>query len=623
MNQISRNGLFLSDDFIQAWNSVDGLVLSKFRMIQLPEWSESGMLINATDLGLASGITDPNVLLPEVFQKYWFNLMAHARKQAQTYDDTILNHDFAEQAFWKCLVRLGISLETVTSGSMIKAESSDIIVNNASYSGNLYLDILLSEAANTPSSEFASVVSKPSYLSTTGNLPKSSMTQILQGNEKALYDKDLTYYALSDSECLKFTKSSDNTSYAYDYNAILLYYNTGTVEQLAGIFFPNAFTETDGVWSMQSVAKLPDSSYGYSLNIMHTMTSQLSYHVENADTALAMQIYQKAYNTLLNHNLQLSDIATKMHDMQDTITKLEGYVIAGKIDSLIAKLSTIENTLATKYAGHISTDKLLDLFLQVKNSTNALTLYMQMSDLTNAMIPKDIRVTNAQGILSVGSTIKAGTPIYDILADMLSNILTPDYVMPAISISINDATTIWSDYNEPASYAIDQVITQNDAGQITANWLTATTNGVQTNVSNLLYSTAALIDPVIIRANIQFNEGLTKNYSDGNPCLSGKIYAGSIYSELVIRPEFDFGIGSIDLLDDLDNITYQDLSWSSVKTVKTNYTASKPIQIIAWPALSSVPITNLVVATANIAYSGISYKIYAIYDSVMSIKPLQ
>jgi hypothetical protein len=522
------------------------------------------------------------------------------------------------------LNRLGLDIGDIVSGDYLTAETGDIVINNSNYEGNSYAEILASFPANSLRSQYTGAAYKPNYLLTVGNLPTSFEPQILQGSAKAVYDTDKTYYSLSEAECIKLNKEADTELNTFEFNALLLYYNNGNFDQVAGLYFPDAFEQLDNTWVLPTISKTYDKGLGYSINIAHNMSNQLQFVAGNADMLIAMQNYSANLNKLLAYDTKMVVMQESLQSMQEQLNIMSVNLFNGKIDQLVSNVNALSVKLATKFNGTVSPDRLLSLFLAAKNSQNALTLSMSMSDLSKSMTNKDIKVSNAYGTWQVGDSIPAGYDITEILSRMLSDMSVPTYTAPTLTLNYGSITdTVVVPFGDANPVVFGTAYELNDAGTLVALAVEAIEPGMITNLPDAIYYPGAngIFQPVTIQAILQFNEGVTKTYPDNTPCYKGKIYAGSISRTMTIVPDYSFGFGSLDSLDaltvdyDTDNLQYD-----SILDIASNYTSDKLVMLIATPKLAPIPMRNSYAKSVDIEIAGTMYTIYAITDAVMNIK---
>ena len=630
MTTIKRGSLFLTDDFVQALSYAVPAQFSGYALLNLPKWSEDSMYLNSAEVGLPAGTVDPNVILPAVFSQYWLNLCAYARQyHAQLgYGEDI--EDFTEQGFWKMLKRLHPDNTPMSAlEQYIIAKSTDVIVNTNSVEGNLYTELLISVNAKLTKQTISLKESKPTYMQTVAKLPDSENPLVLGGHALALYDRDKNYYDLSDSECVVADMKSESEVAEFTYNAVLLYYSLNDVVQVAGIYFPNAYTvDSDGKYRLPDIVKKSDTSLGYSINIRYAAGLDYDYQAANADLGAAMQIYNSWYKAITNANYQIDKLSLAVMEQGKEIDSIKSMFDGGFLLDLYKQVTSLKQQVATTFKGSVSTNKLLELFLAAKSAQNNLTLSMSLSDLSKTVLAKDIEVSNPIGIYKDKDIIQMGTSITEIIAGMLTGIAPVIYTAPSGSMMIDgQAGTIYMDYNTTGNLSIAILLTQADAGAfVLPAVVTVTENGQDTSLQlqnvqeTLTYPMSAPISNVITASMIvQYSEGPIK---PGDTTGFNRIFAGLLSLDIRIVPVYDAYLGSIQLLEQLNNIDPTDLS--AYRKVKSNeldtiVQGQNDYQVLIIPSNTQNPIVNLIAGKHDLTINSMQYTAYAVQTKILAI----
>lgn len=628
---IKRGSLYLTDDYVQAMSYNQPARISSFALLNLPTWSTGNMFIEAAELGMPAGTVSPNDILPAVFQQYWLNLCAYARQYHAQLDYGEDVEDFAEQAFWKMMMR--IMPWQSSPDDMLKyvvAKSTDILQNTNSIDGNMFSEILLNVNSTIKKQEVTFEETLPTYLQTIGRFPSVSNPNMLGSHNLALYDKDKTYYDLSASQCFraKFADADEGAA-TFAFNAILLYYELADVEQIAGIFFPNAFAKNAAdVYALPTITKQSDISLGYSINIRYVVGEGYEYNASNADSGLAMQVYNDWYRAMSRMNVQYESLAKRMLLMEQDLNEVQSAINGGYLQQVERKLSSYERLIGTTFKGSVSTNKLLELFTAAKNNTGQLSLSLMMSDLSKAVISRDIRITRPIGAYKEGEVINMGEAITDILAKMLQNETIFKYVQPSGAIMYNGQTgTVYVDYHSITTIALAMRLVQADAGSfVFPASLYLTNNGIQQTAQIIGIDTvlnftldAPIANPVVATTTIQYSEGTRK---DGDEDINNVVKAGLLNLDIRIVPVYNAYIGSIEQYEDFEGLTADTiLTYRMFKSnqLAMTYTGATDYQIFACPKDCSNPVVNQVTAMNEISIDGVEYNVYCIKARSLTI----
>jgi len=554
---ITRGSILLTDDFLQALGGSQPAQMSKFILLNLPHWST----INATDLlgcsadelGLSQDVSDPNVLFAAAFNQYMQNLAGHARKQHAKVNDGKVIENFTEQAFWKFLAKLlkyqPIDIASHPEGIII-AELGDVITNINSTDGNASMETLLTIPAGTTKQAFTFANKKPAYLHDVAKLPDVTQATTLVGNLTACYDNQRNYYDLSGTNCLT-AKAGDKQSALAVFNAILLFYSDGDVEQVAGIMFPNAFRQYNTTeFELPTITVASDVTLGYTLNILFAGNDCLSAVAVDSNSSLAMQAYNDMYRKLSNANIEITELNKKLATLQLTVDNVMRLLNNGLLGDMQSELQRLEDKLDTKFNGNISTDKLMQLFIQAKNNTGKLNLALSMSDLSNAVTKSAITVYGSRiGQFAAGDTIAAGTSITDIIRKLLDSRIASPYIQPIAGSTIDGDTYVLFRPGSK-SFTVEHTVALGDAGAVQSRRLTTCALGGTITTTNLAANTSTVHRTMNVTAaeqtndtvkcwcvtqQVQYAEGAMHQYDDGTD-IEGNIQAGVVMSRFYAVP---------------------------------------------------------------------------------------
>jgi hypothetical protein len=629
---IQRGSLYLSDDFVQAMTYNSPAQISSFALLKLPAWRKSEMYIEASELGMPAGTVSPNDILPAAFSQYWQNLCGYARQYHASLDIGEDIEDFSEQAFWKLLMRLMPDRADIDDlAEFVVAKSTDVLTNTNSVDGNMYTELILNVNANIKQQTVSFAVNKPDYLQTIGKLPNTAAMTILNGHDLALYDNNKTYYDLQEQYCktVQFADVED-ASAEFEFNAILLYYELGDVEQLAGIYFPNPYVpNSTGGFALPMIQKLSDVSLGYSINISYNVGSAYTYNAANADQGVAMQVYNNMYKLMANANLQLNSLSKRMLEQEQELASVKSMIESGYLTGIANKVDKLQKQIATTYRGSVSTNKLLELFLAAKQNAGQLTLTAMLTDLSQAMTGRTISVTNDVGAYHNGDSIPIGTSITEIIANMLKQTTAIEYEQPYGTLAYNGTTDkAYVDYASlEGGIAVQCTLVQADAGPFTFPVkVTMTVNGhtsiqtiTDTNATVNFKDDALGINTALIALSANYGTGEVK---PGDESGEDRVYAGMLNLELRIIPVFDAYIGSIAVLENLASSLLNNLSsYNKVRsnTLSTLYNGANDYQVLAIPANVECPVINVVSATYDFDVNGTAYKAYAVKSRTLNI----
>lgn len=557
--QLQQNTVYLTDDFVQAMNSPKPAQISKFMLLCLPDWRENdadAMYVDSAELGITE--TSPNIVLPAIIEQYWFNLCAHARKLHASIESGDVIEDFAEQAFWKMLLRL-TNFDAEQLQSLVAAEVDNVIVHNNSVDGVNFLQVTLSIAAGLTQQSFQFEASKPSYLYTYDKVPAVTTPQTLYGNLTALYDEGVPYYDLASNKCLQ-AKLDSELGTQLNYNAILLFYDNAGTQQVAGIYFPNQFIEVGDRWTLPVIQPNTNTTIGYEINIAINATGSVEYIASNPSLSQGNLAFAQMYKKMQSANLQLTAFANKIAALELQVNNIANFINAYSFAKIQTELDSFKKQLATHFGGAISTDRLLDLFIAAKQSAGQLSLSLHMSDLSKAVLGQQITV-HGQGLGQYrnGDVIELGTSLNEILRKMLDDRTLDPYIQPVVLSLLDETQVRYVHISELGdSLTTRHSWAKHDAGDIVnriiqryiangaVEYLDITPSG-----QNILLGGDAVVDYVpegIMRdghrvttlqkviQQVQFAEGEPHYYSTGE-VIPGRIQAGTVLSNFYVVPK--------------------------------------------------------------------------------------
>lgn len=620
METIKRGSVYLTDDYIQTMLSTDtvSMRISSFALIKLPKWSQGdGLYIDSSFLGYAGGITDPNYLLPRVFLQYWYNCMALCRQAHSAGRVRALNvEDMAEQAFWKTMIRLSETQherDGIANGEWIQYESEEIAVSNSNVDGNAYLELLLTVPATALRQVHKMSTSIPAYLTDITNLPVELSNVILGGNEVALYDKEATTYKLiaaieetsssTYTDMLKHRMISETGDTEFEYNAVLLFYTVqdgeSTVKQLAGIYFPNQWQQVsvdDGhtVYELPTIKKSEDISQSFSLNIMFSQFGNYQYHAGNSSLGESMLLYNDAYRKLLLANLQITQLTDIVKQQQQQINDLTNFIGENKYSTIINHVSKLEHRIRTTFGDSVSTNQLLELFTQAKRNQGLLNLEIFSADISKALTDRDIVVSHEIGAYHKNDIVPAGTSVSEILLKILNDKRPAEYVQPGLSMKYNGASVYGVNYGESTSGDLVIFIEDGDSGGHQILSLLQKINGRYSElpIDTDHISFEHVYDVVELILEVEFFDGLIKENSDGTECHAGRIVRGTKTVSVFIKPKFGVWLGGIDILEQLETLTPDDMQQYDSWDLPTSFASSYRYQVIAVPSNLQSPVNS-------------------------------
>lgn len=633
---IKRGSLYLTDDFIQALTyNVPGKI-SSFALLNLPNWGNhsNSMYVDPALLGLPAGTVDPNVIMPAVLSQYWLNLCAYARQAhaQQDYGEDI--EDFSEQAFWKCLQRLLPAKSFEDLQSVIVAKSTDIMMNCNSVDGNMYMELLVSVNSLMKQQTVQFAEYKPIYLQTIQRLPSISKSKVVSGTSVALYDFGKTYYDITDTNCniAKYTDDEEGSD-TFNYNAILLFYKVGNVEQCAGIYFPNPFVTVGDDYVLTPVTKTTDVTQGYSINVRYMANGDYDYTANNADIGNAMQVYNAWYKAMTNANFQIQEMAKAVMKQGEEVERMKSMLDSGYLTTMHNKLLRMEQLLKTTFQGAVSTNQLLDMFVAAKNNQGKLDLTVLLSDMTKTIIGNDLHVSSPVGAYQAGDIIPTGTSVTEILQKMLSTGAIVNYVYPYGSLSINnhvDNFYVAYHYASPIAYTIN-LIQGNSGGFVFPTNLILYENGSMITIpvtqaaTTISHTPEALTEPLIAELDVNYNEGEAISEETADE----RVFAGILNLRMRVVPVYTAYFGGIDNIEELANITGSDIVGPNFMSTPSNtlnpviYNNAKAIQVLCIPADCDCPLTNQVIGnkavTVTIGGLEMNYMAYAVQGNYLNI----
>lgn len=188
----------------------------------------------------------------------------------------------------------------------------------------------------------------------------------------------------------------------------------------------------------------------------------------------------------------------------------------------------------------MSTNKIFDIEMKVKNEQGGYDITYPISKATNIKIKQEIAVKGPTGESVVGSyvdgqTIAVDTSLEEIVAKLVQKKVAPVYLQPVLTLRNNQGTT-------PGTYEVGTSInvnlnssfTQKDAGACTTHKITE--NGSE--VHNVSSASTGLVKTLTLSegstkyvSNVVYEEGPTKQDNLGAEDTTGKITAGDISSD--------------------------------------------------------------------------------------------
>jgi hypothetical protein len=252
-----------------------------------------------------------------------------------------------------------------------------------------------------------------------------------------------------------------------------------------------------------------------------------------------------------------------------------------------------------------------------------------MSDLSQAIVARDIKVSNAIGAYANGDVIDLGTSITDIIAKLLQSQSSILYASPSGSLAYaGQKDTIYVDYHSTATIDLSVELVQGDAGNfiLPANLVMKNEGKTYNNaitsadMTMSLQLEQAIANIVECSAVVQYSEGQVK---PGDASGIDKIYAGLLSLDVRIIPVYNAYVGSIELFETFDNLIAEDII-TNCRLIHSNqlamtYTGLHDYQIFACPSDCNLPIINNIADVKDLTINNIAYKVYCIQARTLSI----
>lgn len=154
------------------------------------------------------------------------------------------------------------------------------------------------------------------------------------------------------------------------------------------------------------------------------------------------------------------------------------------------------------------------------------------SDITR--VGNDILVSNPVGMLSEGTVVSEKDNVFNVIQNMLTRHIIPEYVQPTVTVSISEGP-------EPGSYhpgtkleaTVRVEATQNDAGDLILLKLLMNGREIARSDEALVIETAIswnITEDVKLEASYQYADGPLKQDNFGKDWPDGRILAGEIYA---------------------------------------------------------------------------------------------
>ena len=154
------------------------------------------------------------------------------------------------------------------------------------------------------------------------------------------------------------------------------------------------------------------------------------------------------------------------------------------------------------------------------------------SDITR--IGDDILVSNPVGMLPEGTVVSAKDNVFNVIQNMLTRHIIPEYVAPTVTVTVSEGP-------EPGSYppgtkleaTVRVEATQNDAGELILLKLLMNGREVARSDEAMVIETAIswnLTEDVKLEASYQYADGPLKQDNFGQDWPDGRILAGEIYA---------------------------------------------------------------------------------------------
>lgn len=400
------------------------MVPSKFVCVKIPRWNNvtgRHIYLAPDKISTTPLVTDPNTLIPKLLQNYAENMSAYAVKEG------IKDSNVPEWAFWKLMKTLGaIDPDVNDDGSISDKFTEDAfikyigdinIVNYVEYGNRTYTEQYLhihSEAKPLNKINWASKTS------TTASANLSRLPILENGADislgltddpnqltNAVYDFDTAgntkqYYDLSnksDKSTIDFASAVSSPDMVdFDFNAILLYYDTYDVDakgnesnrktKLGSVFFTDKFVQhpADGYWEIPSTTKYNASennnvtgnaiayrllTYFFSTNEQATIDT-----VVNQYNTVSMDLYVKALSEMMKTSEIFKERDDMLKDIADRLSRLnygdDMYLLLKQNEAKIAELTNTVNAVIGAEGYTVTNFELLDAFKKLSDDFKGL-----------------------------------------------------------------------------------------------------------------------------------------------------------------------------------------------------------------------------------------------------------
>jgi hypothetical protein len=404
----------LNNDLAKAIANTNSFerVPSKFVCIKLPNWGSAGlrkMFIEPDKIAPSGNVTDPNVLFPALLQNYIENFYAYAKS------DDIQASNVTEWALWKLLHNLGaIKLTSASNGDTIDDIEGSIIqyvgdinvVNYVEYGNRTYTEQYL----HIPSTATKSTINFAKSINTTAKLPINGAGQdaslgleiSAEDINNAVYDFDelgnsINYYDLSQQWSKTFlnfsTASQTNSQEDFDFNCILLYYDTYEVDalgnkqnyetKLGSILLLDSFERqlATNDWSIKTVTKYNDATsntavgnaiaYRLCTNFFSTNEQSAIDTIVNDYNTVSMDLYVHALQKMLETGELFKNSQVNIEAITEQLAALNyGTTLLKDIETnkqLLNSLTDKVNSLIGSNGYTVTNFQLLDAFAKLSN----------------------------------------------------------------------------------------------------------------------------------------------------------------------------------------------------------------------------------------------------------------
>ncbi|WNN12330.1 hypothetical protein MA9V2_081 [Chryseobacterium phage MA9V-2] len=393
---------------------------SKFVCVKIPKWNNANgrhVYLAPDKISTTPLVSDPNVLIPKLLQNYAENMSAYASKEE------ITDSNIPEWAFWKLMQTLGaVDLDVNADGSIFDKLTDDgnfvkyvgdmNLVNYVEYGNRTYTELYL----HIPSD--AKPLDKLNWTKRATTTKSSSLSRlpILENGQNtalgltpspteltdAVYDFDdagntKQYYDLSrqtDKSVLDFGSGvSVEGAEDFDFNAILMYYDTWEVDatgrtfnfktKLGSVFFLDHFVQNaaQGYWEIPSITKYNSAENNtvagnalafrlcttfFSTNAQATIDT-----IINQYNNLSMDLYVKALSEMMKTAEYFQNDQGLIQQIAERLSRLNyGEDLFMKLAENEAKLQQLTNTVnaLTGASGYQVTNfELLDAFKKLSD----------------------------------------------------------------------------------------------------------------------------------------------------------------------------------------------------------------------------------------------------------------